>query len=203
MNKNQFVAKIDWLTAQNRLLGLAVVVMLIFNVMNWYSLQKAQAETNVTIVPIGGGQGMTIGNGKASEEYLRAMARYLTMMLGNYTAGTLRQQLQEVLDQFAPESVGEAQKSFEAIARQVERYPSIASRIRWSGQKPLKYTDSVIQVQTIKERLVSGRVKDPKTVFYCIEYRIDETRFWVLNIREKEGEGDNVCMRPTVVSNNQ
>lgn len=193
MNGKAFIAGIDNLQHKNRLLVIALIVMLIFNLMNWFSLQRARSQMQTVIVPVGGSAGMTVGNGQASAPYLRQMARLVTQMLGSYTAGTMRDQLQEVLSLFAPEVAGAAQLEFEQLAVQVERYPSISSVMRWQGEEALKFTPTMLQVQTAKDRLVNGSVSESKSVFYCIKYRIDDSRFWILSVQEREGPGIDLC----------
>ena len=188
------IGRMDDLLARNRLLGMALILMLVWNLMNWTSLFRARSEMQTVIVPIGGGTGMTVGNGKASEKYMREMARYITWMLGDYTAGTIRPQLQELLGLFPADRVGQVQVEFDRLANEIERYPSISSVLHWSGDKPLKYTSELIQVHAIKERLVNGAVSESKTVSYCIRYRIDAARFSVLSVIEKEGTGEDLCM---------
>ncbi len=187
-----YLARIDGLLAQNRLLGIALVVMLLFNLTNWFALFHAKSLNQVVVVPVGG-EGMQIGNGRADERYLRRMARYIVNQVGSYTAGTARLQMQEVLELFAPERVGEAQVYFERLAQDIERYPSISSAVRWSGQAPLKVDDGLLQVRVSKDRLVNGAISETKTVFYCLRYRIDDARFWLINIQEKEGTGEDLC----------
>lgn len=193
MNGKKYLARIDWLTANNRLLGIALGVMLAFNLMNWGAVKSCKESAQVTVVPVGGGAGMTVGNGKASEEYLRAMARYITSMAGNYTAGSYRDQMYELLVLFSPETVGEAQISFDRISTQIERYPSISSRMRWSSDEPLKYTEDMIQVQAKKDRLVSGKVSKTDNIFYCITYEVKHARFWLKGVREKTDEKTDPC----------
>lgn len=196
MNGNKYIAKIDGLIERNRLLGIALLVMLAFNLMNWGSLRAAKSAEKVTIVPIGGsidGDGMTIGAGAADERYIRHMARYIVNQVGSYTAGTVRDQLYEVVNLFPPESFGKVKEEFDRLATQIERYPSISSLVRWSGDQPLKFTKDLIQVTTQKSRLVNGSPQKADTVHYCIRYRIDGSRFWVLSIEEKEGAGVDLC----------
>jgi hypothetical protein len=196
MNKDKFLGKVDQLQMKNRLLVVAFGILLILNISNTVSLQRARTQMQTVIVPVGGGAGMTVGDGKASHEYVRQMSRYLTSMLGTYTAATARPQLQEVLGVFAPEVVGKAQVEFERIAVQIERFPSIASVLRWSGDEALKISPNVIQVHAIKDRLVSGNVSESTQMTYCIDYRIDESRFWVLGIREETAPTTDVCFQP-------
>ena len=192
MRASTYLSRIDGLLAQNRLLGIALVVMLLFNLTNWFALFYAKSLNQVVVVPIGS-EGMQVGNGRADERYLRRMARYIVGQVGSYTAGTARLQMQEVLDLFPPERVGDAQVFFERLAQEIERYPSISSSVRWSGQAPLKVEAGLIQVRVNKDRLVNGALSETKTVFYCLRYRIDDARFWLLNIQEKEGTGEDLC----------
>jgi hypothetical protein len=196
MNKDKFLGAIDHLQMKNRALFVAAIVLLALNVNNTIALQRARTQTQTVIVPVGGGIGMAVGNGKASDEYMRQMARYITSQIGTYTAATARPQLQELLSLFAPEVVGKAQVEFERIAVQVERFPSIASVMRWSGDEALKVSPNFIQVHAIKDRLVSGASTESTQMTYCIEYRIEEARLWILGIREESVPAADVCFLP-------
>lgn len=194
--KTHFLSALDAAQAKNRLLVTGFLILLVLNVMNTVSLQRARTTMQTVIVPIGGGTGMTVGQGKASPEYLRYMARYITQMVGTYTASSARPQLQELLGIFAPDVVGKAQSEFEKMAVQIERFPSISSVMRWQGEEALRVGPGLIQVTAAKDRLVNGSVSATTALHYCIEYRIDESRFWVLGLREIEGTGVDLCFVP-------
>lgn len=192
----KYISKLDQLLQRNRLLGFALVVMLAFNLMNWLSLAKAKAESRVTIVPVVGGTGMWVGNGKASDEYLRAMARYISAMFGNFTAGTYRAQLQELLLLFPSDVVGEVHGEFMHLADEIDKYPSISGYIQWSGEHPLKVDGDLMQVHVVKTRLVNGTQTDERPVnsFYCIEFRMQDTQFQIMHIEELSGDGEDLCI---------
>jgi len=196
MMRSSFLAMLDAAQAKNRLLTFGFLVLLALNIVNTVSLQRARTLTQTVIVPVGGGEGMTVGHGKASPEYLRHMARYVTQMVGTWTASSARPQLQELLALFAPEVVGKAQAEFEKTAVQIERFPSISSVMRWQGDQALRVKPGLIQVSASKDRLVNGSVSETTPIHYCIEYRIDESRFWVLGLREVEGPGVDRCFVP-------
>jgi TraE protein len=188
------IGRMDDLLARNRLLGLALIAMLVWNLMNWTAMFRARNEMQTLVVPIGGGTGMTVGDGKASEAYMREMSRYITWMLGDYTAGNIRAQLQELLRLFPSDRVSDVQSEFYRLATEIERYPSISSVMHWTGEKPLKYTKDLIQVHALKSRLVNGAITEAKSTFYCIHYRIDAATFWIMSVAEKEGTGEDLCM---------
>ena len=190
-----YIGRMDQLLQRNRLLGFALVVMLVFNLVNWQSLRAAKESSRVALIPIVGGTGMWVGNGKASDVYLRAMARYITGQIGNYAAGTYRAQLQELLLLFPADTVGEVQSEFMRLADEVDRYPSISSVVAWSGQQPLKTIDDLMQVHVSKTRLVNGSAVDKSTdSYYCIKYRIADTQFELINIEELTGQGEDLCL---------
>jgi len=190
-----YLSRLDRLQEKNRILLIALLIMLVFNLWNWSSLVRAKKENRVALVPLAGGTGLWVGNGKASDEYLRAMARYITGMVGSYTAGSYRAQLQELLQLFPPEAVGQAQKEFMDLADDRERFPSIAYRIVWNGSPPLKIVDgALMQVQALKSELVNGTVNKTDPVYFCIHYRIDDTQFRLLSFEELGGQGDDLCI---------
>jgi TraE protein len=196
MNRSMFLSMLDAAHAKNRLLTFAFLVLLALNIVNTVSLQRARTLTQTVIVPVGGGSGMTVGHGKASDEYLRHMARYATQMVGTWTASSARPQLQELLSLFAPEVVGRAHAEFEKMSVQIERFPSISAVMRWQGDEALRMRPGLIQVSASKDRLVNGSVTETTPIHYCIEYRIDESRFWMLGLREIEGAGIDRCFLP-------
>lgn len=193
MNGKKYLSTIDAALHNSRALMVAFSVSMMFNVLSWYAWYQAKTQTQVVIMPVGG-EGMQIGNGRADPRYMRRMARYITNQVGTYTAASARAQYQELLDLFPPESITGAAKYFDSLAADIERYPSIASQIYFSGDQPLRYTKDIMQVRVMKERLVNGVVSDRKQVHYCLNYRIEESRFWLVNITEKEEASVDPCM---------
>ena len=189
----KYLNTLDRLTAQNRLFAIVLLSLVFVIAAMGFVMLRMQTNAQVVVVPIGSEDGLQVGNGRASERYLRRMARYVVMQIGSYSAATARDQLFELLDLFPPESVGPVQSRFEQLAAEIERYPSISSAVRWSGDAPLRYDDKTIQVQVKKARLVNGSETEAKTVHYCLNYRIEETRFWLTNLVEKEDPSETAC----------
>lgn len=189
----KYLNTLDRLTAQNRVFSLVTLSLVAVIVVLAFQMARMQTHAQVVVMPIGSEDGLQVGNGRASERYLRRMARYVVMQVGSYTAATARDQLFEMLDLFPPDSVGQVQSSFERLAAEIERYPSISSSVRWSGDEPLRYDAHTIQVQVKKARLVNGSETEAKTVHYCLSYRIEETRFWLTNLVEKDDPSDHAC----------
>jgi len=192
MKGDKYLANVDRLLANNRALGVMCAVLVAVNLLNMGFTMRMASRVETVILPPGGEE-MKIGNGKADSAYIRRMARYVTGMLGSYTAATARNQFQEVLQLWSPATITEAARYFDGVVADIERYPSIASNVLWNGTEPLKFTKDLIQVQVMKERMVNGTVSDRKQAFYCIKYHIDGSKFAIVNITEKEGTGIDLC----------
>lgn len=193
MDATHYLSRLDRLAERNRALLLGLLIMFGWNIFNWTAMTAAKAHEKIVIAPVIGGSGLWLGGGKASTEYIRAMSRYITGQIGNYTAATVRKQLQEILTLFPSDRIGEVQVEFERLAAEVERYPSISSQLLWSGEEPLKYDDDLIQIEARRNRLVNGNTTKTEHVFICIDYRISDVRFEIERISERTGDGVDLC----------
>lgn len=193
MKGSKYLATIDGALHKSRILVVAFGISMAFNVLSWIAWYNAKSHTQTVILPTDG-EGVTIGNGQADPRYLRRMARYITNMTGTWSAATARQQFQELATIFAPEKVTAAATYFDGIATDIERYPSISSQVTFAGSDPLKFTKTMLQVRAQKERLVNGMVTERNQIYYCLSYRIEDSRFWLVNIAEKEGNSVDPCM---------
>ncbi len=176
------------LFAENRLLKFAMAAMVAVSLVNWNAARNALDSTKTVIVPVGARGMLEVSTASASDDYLRAMARYITHQLGTYTASTARHQFEEVLALFAPEHYAAAKHQFESLAEHIERYPNVASLIHWTGQAPLKRAEDKLIISALKRRLVNGNTARADSVMYEIHYALREGRFWILNIKEHTDE---------------
>jgi len=177
------------LFAENRLLKFGLLTLIVISIMNWTAMQKAIDSTRTVIYPVGMSTGCQYWANGGSDECLRAMARYVTNQVGNYTASGARQQFEELLVLFAPESHSNAREYFDKLAAKIERYPNVSSRMVWSGNNALKKVgDDKLVIKAQKARLVNGDTSRTETVTYEIKYEIRDARFWVLHVKEMADE---------------
>jgi len=177
------------LFAENRILKMALITLIVVGIMNWSAMQQARDSIRTVIYPVGMGSGCQYWNNGATDECLRAMARYITNQLGNYTPSGARQQFEELLVLFHPDSHANATQYFDKLSKQIERYPNISSRMVWSGKDALvkKGQDKLI-IKTQKTRLVNGESSRIERVDYEIKYAVQDARFWILSIKEVTDE---------------
>lgn len=195
------------LFAENRLLKFGFVVLLMISGYNATAIRNVQKDVRTVIVPVGASGTLEVAGASASDDYLLSMARYVTNMVGNYTATSARDQFEELLKLFAPETYGEARDHFMSLADKIEKYPTIASMMVWEGKTALKAADGVMQIGTQKHRLVEGKTTKTDRVVYEIRYEIRNGRFYILSIttpeekeirRVKEADGLDTPRAPTV-----
>lgn len=190
MNLNVFKQKSSNLFAENRLIKFCFIALVVMVAMMWTQQREALQSVRTIIVPIGLQGVLEVSDTSASDDYIRAMARYITSMIGTYTAATARNQLEELLPLFSPETFVDAKTHFKKLADEIEKYPSIASTVSWSGPTPLSITPGVIHVNAVKTRLVNGKVSRSETITFQLKYKIVGGRFWLASLEETVHESN-------------
>lgn len=188
MHVDIFKQKTSNLFAENKLLKFALIVLVIITLVNWTAVHTAMNSTKTVIVPIGAQGVLEVSNDSASDDYMRAMARYITNLLGTYTASTARDQFEELLPLFAPEKYSDAKQQFDELADRIEQYPNITSVMHWSGHEPLRRIEDKLLISAQKSRLVNGKTARTEQADYEIQYAIRSGRFYILNIKETINE---------------
>jgi len=184
---NVYQQKVSNIFAENRLLKFGFLVLLIMSVSNWQAIQSASDQQRVVIVPTNPSGELWVKGSDASNQYLRQMARYVTSMIGHYTASTARSQFEELLMLFTPLTYADAKTGFETLSDQIEGYPTVSSRIIWVGNEPLKIDRdrSLMTVDVTRERLVNGDVTRREDKMLLIDYTIVDGQFQIETIQEK------------------
>ncbi|MEJ2743455.1 MAG: TraE/TraK family type IV conjugative transfer system protein [Gammaproteobacteria bacterium] len=189
MNLKLYQQKSANLFAENRLLKFGFVTTLVMSLSNWHAINRAVDTQRVVLMPVPARGSLWITGTEASADYLRHMARHITNMMGNYTASTARRQFEELLPFYAPESYAAAKTGFESLADQIERYPTVSSRMVWVGDAPLTVDQQTLTVRVKKERLVNGDVTRSDDKTWVIRYRIEDGLFQIIALEETEGNG--------------
>lgn len=184
MELNVFKQKTSNMFAENRLLKFGFIALTIMIAMMWTQQREALKSVRTVIVPIGMHGVLEVSDTSASDDYLRGMARFITGMIGTYTAATARKQLEELMPLFSPETFVEAKTHFTKLANEIEKYPSVTSMVAWTGTNPLQVEPGVLHVTATKTRLVNGKVSRSETIAYQIKYSISGGRFWLTSLEE-------------------
>ncbi len=188
MNIEIYKQKTSNLFAENRVLKLCLLLITSFSILNLYANFHLVQDRKTIIMPVGYGGPFEVSERSVESGYIRMISRYITSMIGNYTASTVENQLDELLQLMSPKTYVIAQDQFERLKKEVKNYSSISYQMVWVGEEPLKATDERIEIDVIRHRLVNGDITRSDKKLITIDYHIEDGRFWIDAINEKENE---------------
>jgi conjugal transfer pilus assembly protein TraE len=184
MRLDIFLQKTANLTLENRFLKLIVIVIGITVVINTFMTYRALDSQRIILVPPSIDSRIEIAGDKASEEYIKSFTRYLCALAFSYTYTTARGQFDELLNMYAPEKFPEAKRTFYNLSDSIETAKS-TSAFYIQGMK-VDSERHQIEVIGVKRQFVEDRMIDEGIKTYIIDYRIENGRFMILRITEKE-----------------
>ena len=166
----------------NRILRFFVIVIgiaIIVQSFVMYSLWKSQ---RTVLVPPNITSQAFISGTDASDEYLRAMARYVMILTTTYSPSTARSQFSDFLKLVAPERFAEYKKVFYDLADKSE-----------TGNVSSSFFVSLVKVDRVKKELIVQGIlnqwtQDKKFITdevksYLIAYDIRDGMFYVREIK--------------------
>ena len=176
------------LTSRNRLLTFAVVALVLAAAVQGIGTVRALRYQRTILVPASLNHRVEFVGDRASPEYVRELARYVSGLALNVTPATASANFEELLTLYSPKAYGAGRKAFYAMARDIESakvsgvfYPlkirpeEAKGRIEIEGHRKL-YTDDHLAE--------SGR----KT--YVLRYELADGRFQILGFVEKAEEAN-------------
>jgi conjugal transfer pilus assembly protein TraE len=184
MKLDIFLQKTANLSLENRLLKLIVVVIGITVLINTVMTYRALNSHRTILVPPVMNSRIEIAGDRASEEYIKSFTRYLCGLAFSYTSATARGQFDELLTMYAPEAFPEAKRTFYSLADSIETARN-TNAFYIQGLK-VDSDRHQIEVIGIKRQFVEDRMIDSGIKTYIIEYRIENGRFMIQKITEKE-----------------
>ena len=168
--------------AENRILKFAVLIIGGVVLFNTVLLSRAMNTARTIIIPPALNTRLEVTQESASEESLRAYARYVMGLAASYTQATARGQFEELLGLYAPESYPEAKKNFYELADRIETaHITSAFYIQ-----QIFIAASSIEGRGVRKQFVEVTRVDEVVKSYLLHYRIIDGRFTLLNISEKQ-----------------
>jgi conjugal transfer pilus assembly protein TraE len=184
MKLDIFLQKTANLSLENRILKLIVVVIGITVLINTVMTYRALNSHRTILVPPVINSRIEIAGDKASEEYIKSFTRYLCGLAFSYTSATARGQFDELLTMYAPDAFPEAKRTFYSLADSIETAKN-TNAFYIQGLK-VDIDRHQIEVIGLKRQFVEDRMIDSGIKTYIIEYRIENGRFMINKITEKE-----------------
>jgi len=187
MELEYYLSKTSNIFSVNRLLIAVTLGMLVVTGMMVSSITKKVESRMTVVVPLTVTGPMEVGYDKASDSYLRAMARYVINLAFTYTSDSARGQFEELLTLFAPE-VREGERSrWLDIADRIEKVKRISRTFFIKSAETS--SKNVIVVKGFTARMLGNHLETRRAVIE-LEYRINQGRFWLTDIGEPKDTQD-------------
>lgn len=186
MDFNLFMQKSSNLYAENRLMKFFIVVMGVAVLINTYMTYKAFNSQRTILVPPVINSKVEISGDKASDEYIKQFARYVSGLALSYNPAAARAQFAELLVLYAPEAFPAAQKTFYSLADTVEMTKVsnsfVIQKLTVDSQK------HQIEMNGTNAQFAQDKKVEELPKTYLIDYRIRNGKFEILAFKEKEKE---------------
>ena len=182
MKSELYLQKSSNLFAQNRLLKFVAAVIGITVLYNTWMLQQALNSHRTVILPPVINQEMEFWGERASENYLRQMTRYALTLAVNTSPATARQQFEELLTLYAPESFPDAQSALYSLALRIEE--AKVTNAFYIDSIRVDKESRIVKISGLKTQFMQDVITRNQQAVYEIKYRIQEGRFMIESIKE-------------------
>ena len=187
MKTDIFIQKASNLFTENRLLKFIIVVLSLAVVFNSFMVYRAVKYQRVVLIPPTMTGTVEFIQGKPTDNYIKDICRRVVNLANTYSPPTARQQFEELLFYFAPES-------YQAAS---ERWYSLASRIEESQVSSVFYLERIkIEKNTmevfgnLKQFAAGNTLLENSSKTYLINYRLQDGRLYIVSIKEKNVGGE-------------
>lgn len=184
MKLDIYLSKFKNIEAENKLLKFAIIVIGIVTIINTGLLYSSlNSHRTVIVPPVIHSQFEVYGN-KATDEYYKEFARYISTLALSYTPVTVRSQFTELLGMFSADRYNEAKSRFYEIAEKIET--SKVSSVFYLSNVAVDDEHKEMHVTGVQMQYANDGTKfEEKTKTYIIKYVMNNGRFAVTEIYEK------------------
>lgn len=183
MRFDLFVQKTSNLFAERRLLRLIVFLIGGLQVFNCLLLYSVLDQKRTILIPVGNPNRVSVSGSSADASYLREMGRYIAGLALSYNPGTVRQQYEELLSLFAPESFAGAKRRLYEAADTVET--ASASSVFFIAEMTDHPERKLLDIAGTRQLFVQDKKTDEKNLVYRLSYQIRDGRFWIVDFSER------------------
>ena len=187
MRFDYYVEETRNLRASNRLLKFAITAIALAVAVQGFFTYAALKHQKVVLVPAGLSEKVWIGGGEASDEYLKIMGRYLSLLLLHYTPSSAGAQFSEFLSYVSPEAYPSLRAELEENLHRIEML-NITS-VFHVQEMELDRTKREILVKGFLRQYAGEAEARDEHVVCLIRYRIGDGRLMVDEVEQKTASG--------------
>ncbi len=181
MRISDYLQKSSALFDENRLLKFCLVCLTIAFCYNSLQVQRAVNYQRTIQIPPKLSSEIEFIQGKPSEKYIRDISRTIANLAGTWSPATARENFEELLYYFAPESFPQASERWYSLAGRAEE--GLVSSSFYLEK--ISFDDSLIELFGQLVQYTCNTPLENTTRTYLVKYRFDQGRIYVLSIQEK------------------
>lgn len=185
MNWPGYSTKVSNVFAENRLLKFSMLVVASSSIFSSVFIVRTFDQQRIVLTPPAINHQMWIEGNKASDEYVKEFARYISSLAFSYHPATVRKQFTELLTMFTSAEYANAQKVFYALANRIEE-ARVGSTFYISDIKV--WENRTIQIKGYKTTMFPDKLSEEKVAEFFIEYIINDGKFQITSILDKDSE---------------
>lgn len=185
--KKYFEEKANYLYGA-RLLKFTVVILVVLLIVNSFVTYTMIKNQKTILVPPSISTQAYVGGSDASEEYLKAMARYISALVLNYNPTVARAQFNDFLKLVSPSTFPAYKDAFYSLAEKIET--SQVSSVYYVSQiKVNKKEGSMIILGLLNQWTQDKQFITNESKQYILKYKINDGMFSVVEFKEyKQGD---------------
>jgi conjugal transfer pilus assembly protein TraE len=184
MKTSRFLQRSSNLFEENRLLKFIFVVMALAFCFNSVQVNRALNFQRTVLIPPQMTGTIEFVHGQPTESYIKDLSRTLTHLAGTYSPATARSQFDALLRYYHPEAFPAASESWYSLASRAE--DSLVSSVFYLDKITVKENEMAIEVFGALRQWAGKTPLEDTSRTYVIRYRIEDGRFFVLSLLEKE-----------------
>lgn len=181
MRISDYLQKSSALFDENRLLKFCLVCLTIAFCYNSLQVHRAVNYQRTILIPPKLTSEVEFLQGKPNEKYIRDISRTIANLVGTWSPATARENFEELLYYFAPESFPQASERWYSLASRAEE--GLVSSSFYLEK--ISFDDSVIELFGQLVQYTGNTPLENTSRTYLVKYKIEQGRFYVLSIQEK------------------
>ena len=146
--------------AENRMLKLGFFVIVIVTFWNGWTVHNLQDNLRTAVLPPFSDKEWVITGSDANDTYLADMGLYIVQQLGTWNAGSVRQQLNQILKLVHPDSYPKYRDQFKEIADRAGRYASVSFAVQWDPGQAIERKENTLIIHAVRRRISGDTISN-------------------------------------------
>lgn len=184
--KSPFMQESSNVYMKNKLLMAVVIIIALSSIYDSIQIGKLRDTQETVILPYGDVEPYRIRHDGANMAYLGDMARYIIYLYTNHGALNVKEQYSTLLKLIDPASLPRYQKHLNDMSMDYAKYVNISHIGRVKATDGIQVLENKMTINYEQSRVTGQTVQPPITKQLLIEYQIRNSRFWIVNMAEKE-----------------